>query len=171
MKSFNQENYVESSLKETLESLRQYVSEEELGSHLNSLKNKIKSKSLDRYLIEIFPYTLSKRERVRIISLLGDIGSERAFSFLTQIIQKGKEAPLIRNAIFSLSNSEKLCGLEFLANKLTEENSIFLREILISLSKNPLFFLTKTLEKLLANKALDSSLKMQIIIHLTVIEL
>ena len=164
MKSFNQENYVESSLKETLESLRKYVSEEELGSHLNSLKNKIKSKSLDRYLIEIFPYTLSKRERVRIISLLGDIGSERAFSFLTQIIQKGKEAPLIRNAIFSLSNSEKLCGLEFLANKLTEENSIFLREILISLSKNPLFFLTKTLEKLLANKALDSSLKMQIII-------
>jgi hypothetical protein len=162
MKSYDQENYVESSLKETLELLRKYVSEEELGSHLNTLKSKIKSKSLDRYLIEIFPYTLSKRERVRIITLLGDIGSERAFSFLTQIIEKEKDAPLIRSAIFSLSNSDKLCGLEFLANKLTEKNSVFLREILISLSKNPLFFLTKTLEKLLANKDLDSSLKMQI---------
>ncbi len=162
MKSYDQENYVESSLKETLELLRKYVSEEELGSHLNTLKSKIKSKSLDRYLIEIFPYTLSKRERVRIITLLGDIGSERAFSFLTQIIEKEKDAPLIRSAIFSLSNSDKLCGLEFLANKLTKETSVFLREILISLSKNPLFFLTKTLEKLLANKDLDSSLKMQI---------
>lgn len=164
MKSYDQENYVESSLKETLELLRKYVSEEEFGSHLDSLRNNIKAKSLDRYLIEIFPYTLSKREQTRIVSLLGEIGSERTFSFLTQLIQKEKDATLIKSAIYALSNSKKLCGLEFLANKLTEENSIFLREILISLSKNPLFFLKNSLEKLFSNKTLDSSLKMQIVI-------
>ena len=159
MGSYYQEKYAKTSLVESLKKLRSRSSK-----GFSSLSKENDSTSNERLYIEIFSYSLLRKEKIEILYLIAKTGKKRAVEFLIHFVMTDDNVSMVSEAVLALGKTKDLMAFSFLLSLLKNKESLYRREALIALSENPLVPFEKSLYLILNDKDESSSLKAQAII-------